>query len=108
MELQNHILAEVCKDLGIKPETLTSKGRKAEVVQARIIVSTRLREAGFSLKKIGKVFGKDHTTIIHYLKENERRISQRDWEYLEKLQCVSTCAEMLNDFEREFLSIYDI
>lgn len=40
--------------------------RKRTVVEARMMVGTLLRDMNHSLKNIGRLMGKDHTTIIHY------------------------------------------
>lgn len=44
------------------------KKRNEDIVNARIIYSKILREKGHSLLSIGKSIGKDHATIIHYLR----------------------------------------
>ena len=47
---------------------LLEKNRKRFVVEARAIYSAILREAGYSFPFIAETLGKDHTTIIHYMK----------------------------------------
>jgi hypothetical protein len=44
------------------------KKRKRNTVDARMIFSKILREKGYSLKLIGGCLGKDHSTIIHYVR----------------------------------------
>jgi hypothetical protein len=44
------------------------KNRKRFVVEARAIYSTLLRDVGYSFPFIAETLGKDHTTIIHYMK----------------------------------------
>lgn len=46
---------------------ILKKSRKRQIVEARMVFSLILREKGFTYKTIGRVFGKDHTTIIHYI-----------------------------------------
>jgi DNA-binding transcriptional MerR regulator len=43
-----------------------TKNRKRYVVESRMVFSTILRDMGYSLKEIGRILKKDHTTIIHY------------------------------------------
>jgi len=40
--------------------------RKRNVVEARMVFASILRDMGYSLNEIGKTMKKDHTTIIHY------------------------------------------
>lgn len=47
---------------------ILDKTREREHVNARIIFSSILRERGYSLTKIGSFLGKDHSSIVHYLK----------------------------------------
>ncbi len=47
--------------------SILTKNRKRFVVEARMIYSTLLREAGYSLPFIAETLKKDHTTIIHYI-----------------------------------------
>ena len=47
--------------------SILAKNRKRFVVEARMIYSTLLREAGYSLPFIAETLKKDHTTIIHYI-----------------------------------------
>ena len=44
------------------------KNRKRFVVEARAIYSTLLRDVGYSFPFIAETLGKDHTTIIHYMR----------------------------------------
>ena len=45
-----------------------AKSRKRTIVEARMVYSAILREAGYSLPFIADTLKKDHTTIIHYLR----------------------------------------
>lgn len=46
---------------------MTDKNRKRKYIIARMIYAKLLKEKGYTLVYIGKVIGKDHATIIHYL-----------------------------------------
>lgn len=47
---------------------IDNKTRKRDLVDARKAYSKILRDAGFSYQHIGDSIGKDHATIIHYIK----------------------------------------
>src|SRR5210317_221851 len=49
--------------------------RKRDNVYARRMIIAYLREKGFVLTKIGVIFGLDHSTIIHNIKEHETMMS---------------------------------
>jgi|TARA_B100000780_G_C21026859_1_gene411662 hypothetical protein len=50
---------------------LQTKGRKRNSVNARMTCSYILRRRGFTLTQIGSFLGRDHATILHYLKNIE-------------------------------------
>lgn len=50
---------------------LQLKDRKRDVVDARKVYSKILRDNGYSYELIGETIGKDHATIIHYVKNIE-------------------------------------
>jgi hypothetical protein len=54
---------------------LEVKNRKRDVVDARKVYSKILRDNGYSYELIGKTLGKDHATIIHYIKNIEYILS---------------------------------
>lgn len=62
---------------------LLQNSRKRAIVEARVIYATLLRDAGHSFPFIADTLGKDHTTIIHYmklsknLKETDRQMKKR-------------------------------
>lgn len=47
---------------------IDSPVRKKEYVNARMTYAFFMRKKGFSLERIGRFIGKDHATIVHYLK----------------------------------------
>jgi Bacterial dnaA protein helix-turn-helix len=48
--------------------SIMAKDRKRNTVESRMIYATLLREQGYALTYIGDTLGKDHTTILHYLR----------------------------------------
>jgi hypothetical protein len=54
---------------------LEVKNRKRNVVDARKVYSKILRDNGYSYDLIGETLGKDHATIIHYIRNIEYILS---------------------------------
>lgn len=73
------IINIVAEQFGVKPEDITSKKRNSEFVQPRQVVMYLCRElTGMSQVNIGKILGKkDHTTVIHGVKNRGRASKQR-------------------------------
>ena len=63
---QDHAQRVVEMVMGVR---VNDNNRKRQVVEARMMFSSMLRDMGYSLKEIGTVLKKDHTTIIHYLRK---------------------------------------
>lgn len=60
------IIDTTLKHFAIPKEKATSKTRKREVVQARQVCMTFLKmHTPLSLEKIGDLFYRDHTTVMH-------------------------------------------
>ena len=57
--------------------------RKRNLVDARIIYAKIAREYNYSFKSIGRAIGKDHATIIHYIK-NFNWLFSSDTEFRER------------------------
>lgn len=63
------IVNEVCKEHDISRELIFSGTRKKNAALVRGIIYDRIRkELGWSYPKIGNIFGKDHTTVLHGIK----------------------------------------
>lgn len=62
----DHLKYLICKKYGVTWTQLTSKSRVRDIVKARhtfmFIANTQL---GMTKTKIGKMFNRDHTTVIH-------------------------------------------
>lgn len=61
---------------GVSPHEVRSRVRERAVVAARVEVWRELRNRGWSYPRIGKEFGRDHTTVLvtlrrHYGREIE-------------------------------------
>jgi chromosomal replication initiator protein len=62
---------------------ITLNTRKQEVVKGRQVAMWYIRnEISMTLKDIGRLFGKDHATVIHALGEVRNIIDTKDKKYL--------------------------
>ena len=60
-------MIELIKQI-IEQDGLAQKNRKREIVHRRIYLFRKLREDGYTLKRIGGMFNMNHATILHGLK----------------------------------------
>ena len=77
---KDEILEIIAEECSIKVSDISSKTRKTEVVNGRFIFCGVMKEYfGYSLKKIGEfVGGRDHTTIIHSIREYKNRYQNEE------------------------------
>ena len=73
------LIEKTCKRFGIKKEDLISKSRKRELVYARIRIAVIMHDNGLSFSEIGRLIGRDHSTVSHYLE------TFRNWERMNQL-----------------------
>ena len=77
--LSDYILHVVSEEYGIPKDTLLRKERKRIYSRPRQMVMYLLRNlTKRSYPAIGKVMGKDHTTVLHGVRAVERRASKDD------------------------------
>lgn len=73
------VLREVSEASGIPIARILGPSRVRPVVEARQLVCHVLRRHGMSYPQIGKVIGRDHTTVIHSVRAVEaRRAASRE------------------------------
>ena len=60
-------MIELIKQI-IEQDGLANKNRKREIVHRRIYLFRKLREDGYTLKRIGGLFNMNHATILHGLR----------------------------------------
>ena len=69
------IFAAVYRKYGIPKEELTGNRRTREIAQARHIAIYLIRKiTEMSLPNIGKIFGRDHTTILSSCETVEKKL----------------------------------
>ena len=74
MEINKKIVFEnalitVCQQYNVDPDLVKSQTRKREIVLPRQIIMYKLHKLGLGYADIGKLFGKDHTTILHSVRK---------------------------------------
>ena len=81
--LAKQIIENISKRYGISVDDITGKKRTKEIVQVRHIAIYIIREVtGMSLENIGKIFGRDHTTILYSMDViNTRMEKDTSFEY---------------------------
>lgn len=65
----------------IEKDGLLTKSRHRHLIDKRSYLYALLREEGFTLEKIGKMFDKDHATILNGIKKHEFYTAVKDYSY---------------------------
>lgn len=65
------IMNEVSRQLDLQPDEIVQKSRKLKFRNARLILWSALREAGYSYPAIGNYTGRDHSTVSKLLQTCE-------------------------------------
>ncbi len=74
------IIAEAGKAYGLTYTGMISRSRKREYVIARAAATLALRDRGMSYPQIAKrIGGRDHSTIIHYVKAYSRLLNDPEF-----------------------------
>lgn len=72
-ELARAAVLDYCVANGVSLSLLTGRSRSAMAVLHRQAAMAAARMAGASLPAIGRVLGRDHTTVLHGVRAHERR-----------------------------------
>jgi len=69
------ITQAVCAHWALRPEDLQSSRRNRHIARPRqVAMYLSRRLLGASLPRLGELFGRDHTTVLHAIREIERRL----------------------------------
>lgn len=79
---------------------ILSKGRRRPNVYGRMVAYRILRDIGYSLKQIGRAFGKDHSTIINAL-NNFEDYSTYDFDLVDSYKAVSREFMLVSGVEKK-------
>lgn len=66
------LLRQLMRENFIGMEDLKGHGRWKEIVASRVAVYRGLHAAGMSYSEIGRLCGRDHTSILYWLKKGRR------------------------------------
>jgi len=71
------ITQAVCAHWALRPDDLHSRRRSRHITQPRqVAMYLSRRLLGASLPRLGELFGRDHSTVLHAIRETERRLKQ--------------------------------
>jgi chromosomal replication initiation ATPase DnaA len=62
------LVERVARNFNLLPEEVISKRRDRAFVRARQVIYTKLISEGYSFAAVGRMFRRDHTTVLHALK----------------------------------------
>ena len=72
------IVAKVLVEHGLGWSEVFNTSRKQRICDVRFEIWVGMREAGYSLAQIGRLFDKDHTTILSGIRSYNARRNKRD------------------------------
>ena len=76
---KEEILEIIADECGITVGQILNKSRKREVINGRFIFCGIMNDYfSYTLKRIGGVVGRDHTTVIHAVRKFKDRIRNED------------------------------
>lgn len=76
-----NLIATVCEQFDVCPQDVLGRTRFAHIVRARFQCYADLYAMGLTASEIGRVFKRDHSTILHGLKraENQQLVLFARW-----------------------------
>lgn len=77
METMNSVIMRISRARDVPPLLVAGHCRMKDVVAARYEVFSVLNASGLSIERIGKAFGKDHTTVLYGIRRH-RGMSSRE------------------------------
>jgi chromosomal replication initiation ATPase DnaA len=72
-ERHMEFVADISRQYKITTATLLGESRARHIVSARREVAEHLHDQGLSSVQIGRLLNRDHTSILHLLKTNNRK-----------------------------------
>ena len=71
-----HKLIDKMEDIfHVERSYVFGKTRRREIIELRMMMYALMREdLGYTLPKIGKIFNRDHSSVIHLLKQHENQL----------------------------------
>ena len=104
------IIDEVCKLWGVTKEELVSKKRTLHLTLVRCMAIKHIRDScGLSFPIIGKMFNRNHSTMMHYIKMYEAEytynINFRNKANKIKKYTLDIRSEFEKELEQEYIEI---
>lgn len=65
------IICQVSISMGVSPRVIMGQSRARPIARARQAIMRRLYQYGLSVSEIGRILGRDHTTVIHGIRRAE-------------------------------------
>jgi chromosomal replication initiator protein len=79
-------IKNISKALNVQVSDIIGNKRQREIVTARMIAAATIRNnTQLTLKEIGSIFGKDHSSIIYHLRQYDSLLKQKDKYFIRKL-----------------------
>ena len=70
-----YIIGKIAEYYNVMPEEITGKGKTKNISSARQIAIYLIRSmTGMTLEDIGKIFGRDHSTVLHSIRKVEESL----------------------------------
>lgn len=83
--LKERLIEETCRIFDVHPRDLVGPYRFKFLMPARFALAKALRMRGWTLTRIGKELGRDHSSMVYRVREAEYMMT-RDPTYAEKVQ----------------------
>lgn len=71
------IMRQVASETGVSIDDLRGPRRWSEIVKARKLVATRMREAGATFPRIGRALNRHHATCMHLCGALGRQVKEK-------------------------------
>lgn len=97
------IMNEVSRQLDLQPSEIVQKSRKLKFRNARLILWSALREAGYSYPAIGDYTGRDHSTVSKLLQTCEPVYRARGKEIFDRVSM-----QQVDDRLMRYPDLYDV
>lgn len=68
-------VSDVALKTGLTPSMIVSRSREKDVILARGEVLYKLNRGGFSLTQLGRIFHRDHTTVLAAVRKHKERVA---------------------------------
>lgn len=78
-ERVRRVIADVCAAHGMSRDELMGRSRHSPLVRARQEAMWRVKhETGWALTRVGRCFGRDHSTVLHGVRKHQALVDRGD------------------------------